>query len=105
MKEAWKTVDKNTYYFDRTGTAYTGPHTISGKIYIFRTDGKLANATGLVTIDGNTYYCDNNGHPQTGYKKIKDAYYYFGTDGVMYRKNGHMWMVISSISAQTENVR
>ena len=47
VKEAWKTVDKNTYYFDRTGTAYTGPHTISGKIYIFRTDGNLQMRQGL----------------------------------------------------------
>lgn len=42
VKNVWKKVDGNWYYFDNDGKKVTGWKTINGKLYKFKGDGRLA---------------------------------------------------------------
>ena len=105
VKNAWKTIDGNTYYFGSTGAASTGTVKIGNKYYCFdkmgrRRSGFIKNKkgiryysksvgyrlTGWRNLYGNRYYFDENGYAATGLKKIDGQTYRFSAKGVLYMK-------------------
>ncbi len=45
LKNTWKTIDGDRYYFDSNGYALTGFHTIGSKTYYFNSDGSLRRSS------------------------------------------------------------
>ena len=67
------------YYYGEDGTAYTGIHTIDGKIYCFDEYYALCQ-NNFYTRNGEVYYCDADGVAtqimNDAWGKLDDKYYY-----------------------------
>ena len=82
LKNSWKTVKGNKYYFGKNGNAYTGLKKINNNYFCFSQTGKMQ--TGWKKISGRKYYfSEKSGKAYTGKKKVKDSYYYFASNGKM----------------------
>ena len=85
----WKTVGGSKYYFDIiTGAATTGVKKISGKYYLFASNGVMQKNGWKSDGKGNTYYLKKSGAAYTKKwvkkkKKKKRKWYYFGSNGKM----------------------
>ncbi len=89
MLTGWKTVGSSKYYFDpSTGAATTGVRKISGKYYLFASNGVMQKNGWKKDGKGNTYYLKKSGAAYTKKwvkkkKKKKRKWYYFGSNGKM----------------------
>ena len=89
MLTGWKTVGSSKYYFDpSTGAATTGVRKISGKYYLFASNGVMQKNGWKSDGKGNTYYLKKSGAAYTKKwvkkkKKKKRKWYYFGSNGKM----------------------
>ena len=59
LKNTWKTIDGDRYYFDSNGYALTGFHTIGSKTYYFNSDGSLRKRS--FSRDGYYYEVNSSG--------------------------------------------
>lgn len=79
VKNGWKVLNKQKYYFDEEGFAVTGWYQDGAYWYYAQEDGQMAK--GVQTITENetvhTYYFDNNYRLNTGWKKVDGVYRYF----------------------------
>ncbi len=75
IKNKWKTVGKDKYYFDKTGAAITGKK--SGSIVIPK----------VYKISGKSYGFDNKGRMVKGLYVIKDEFYMFSTKDGAYKSS------------------
>lgn len=77
----------NRYY--KNGVAVTGFNKINGKLYYFRSNGKLYKKKGLRQLNGSYYYLNKDYSFKTGVVKIKKKYYFFQKkNGKRYEKTG-----------------
>lgn len=85
VKNAWKTVGKNKYYFNKSGNAVTGPASIKGVYYVFSSTGKLQKGTGVrvVKVNGEKYRVSPSGKAKPGWDEKSDK-------KVLYLRNGRM---------------
>ncbi len=106
VKSSWKTVDGKKYYFKKNGNAATLSYKISGKYYIFDSNGQLfqpsskkivkvetdtgeykkfrVNTNGTAAsgwADSKTYYFYGNGEMATGIIVVKGIFYAFKNSG------------------------
>lgn len=82
LKNSWKTIKGNKYYFAKNGNAYTGLQKIKNNYFYFSKDGKMQ--TGWKKIGKRKcYFSPKTGQAYTGKKKIKNGYYYFSKTGEM----------------------
>ena len=122
VKEDWRKVDGDYYYFDSYGEGENRTPTLDGSDYIFLPDGRLARngwislydrvyyakgsgelLKGAQTIDGKKYYFSSYGVMQTGFMKVDGKLYYYGNDGARiggerkdgWNKIGGQWYYIS----------
>lgn len=85
LKNTWKTVKGNKYYFGKSGRAYVGKKKVGNAIYYFANNGK--RKTGWRTINEKKYYFSpKNGKMVTGKKTISHYLCYFSAKGVLTRK-------------------
>ncbi len=112
VSAAWKTDEEGNTYYMKKGVALTlGPHTISGKKYLFTSDGILikndvtirggrtyvSKADGSLITDfakykGNYYYGTKDGYCKRGFQTYNKSYYYFQKKTGAAVKNG--WVTI-----------
>lgn len=83
VAKQWVTSGGATYYFQKNGTAATGPAKIGGTWYVFNTKGKLlAGAkTRVVSVGGAKYRVTKAGKAKGGWDS--DKQHYFGENGRM----------------------
>ncbi len=82
VKNCWKTVGKNTFYFNSKGQAVTGVQTIKNVKYVFSSkSGYLQKATTtstkVVTVNGTKYLVTKEGKAKR-YAWDSSKTYYFG---------------------------
>lgn len=82
VKNAWKEINKNWFYFDKNGFVATGWQKIKGKTYFLSrvsAAGKRGRMlTGWNSIDGFKYYFGSDGAlVATGWKQIGGKWFYF----------------------------
>ena len=77
LKNKWKTIHKNRYYFDANGKAVTGGKRIGKYIYVFNLEGKLIRPTKakIVKVGKTSYYVDTKGHAYVGFFKLGNRLY------------------------------
>ena len=91
-RDAWKSIDGETYYFNYTGAMVKGLYPVQNAgepeyYYVFdqATGALISICDGFVThSDGKTYYYPTYGSAAVmyGLHKIGDYYYYFDSNGV-----------------------
>lgn len=87
VTEKWVTVDDDTYYFKKNGSAATGKYKLEGKYYIFSEEGRLMQpaskkVVSIETDDGiKRYYVNSDGTVRSGWTENRQ--YYFYKDGEM----------------------
>ena len=85
LRNSWKTVNGNKYYFGKSGKAYTGKKEIGKATYFFADSGK--RKSGWKTIHKKKYYFSpKNGKMVTGRKTISHYLCVFDEKGVLTRK-------------------
>ena len=85
LKNTWKTVNGDKYYFGKNGQAYVGKRKVGKATYYFADNGK--RKTGWRTINGKKYYFSpKSGKMVTGKKTISHYLCYFGEKGILTRK-------------------
>ena len=86
IKNGWS---KNKTYYYVDDKAVTGIQKISGKLYLFRENGKLYKKKGLNKISGQYYYFNKDYSLKTGVVKVnKKSYYFQKKTGARYEKTG-----------------
>ena len=85
VTNAFRTVNKKTYYFGKSGKNVTGLKKINGKYYYFKSNGVMIKKA-FRKVNGKTYYFGKSGKNVTGLRKINGKYYYFKPNGVMIKK-------------------
>ena len=83
VKNAWKSIAGNKYYFDSNGYRVTGWQTIAGKKYFFMPEGYMM--TGWISFGSTRYYLMPDGHMLTGWCSFGSTKYYLASDGKMVR--------------------
>lgn len=85
VRNCWKTIEGDRYYFQKDGSAATGGTKIGSKVYVFSADGKLIRKTksAVVAVGKNLYYVDKNGVAQTGWFKVGKKLCYADSSGRM----------------------
>ena len=80
----YTTAGGKTYYQDVStyGNVATGKKTVSGKVYLFGSDGVQKTGEGWGTYTDGAYYLQANGSLATGVKEIDQKLYYFNENGV-----------------------
>lgn len=82
VKNSWKTLNKQKYYFDDQGFAVKGWYQDGSYWYYANEIGQMVK--GVCTIgegeDVKNYYFDSNYRLSTGWKKIDGIYRYFNAD-------------------------
>lgn len=82
VKRAWKTINKEKYYFDSKGKMKTGWFKSGSKKYYLHKDGHMQK--GWMVLNNKKYYFNKNGIMQKGFVKLgKKKYYFNKTTGVM----------------------
>ena len=89
VKNAWKSIAGNKYYFDSNGYRVTGWQTIAGQKYFFMPEGYML--TGWISFGDTRYYLMPDGHMLTGWCSFGNTIYYLASDGKMVRG----WQTIS----------
>lgn len=87
LKNRWKTIDNNRYYFTEDGSAQTYSKKINGILFLFDLKGRLARGTksDFKAVGNKLYYVNANGQPYTGWLVINRALYYANKKGVLKR--------------------
>ena len=83
VKNAWKSIAGNKYYFDSNGYRVTGWQTIAGQKYFFMPEGYMM--TGWISFGDTRYYLMPDGHMLTGWCTFGSTRYYLASDGKMVR--------------------
>lgn len=103
IKNTWKTVKKNKYYFNKKGQAKIGCGNVNGKYYFFKGDGKLyrpKKPTLAKSGHNNTFYVNTNGQTLRGWRVIKNKLYYFaGSSGRMLKGTKHQGITLTKSGA------
>lgn len=84
LKNKWKTIKKNKYYFKSDGKAATLSTKINKTYYVFYTNGKLVKTkkTKTFTIKGSVYRVNKKGQAVKGWQKVKKVKtYYYAANG------------------------
>ncbi len=83
LAKRWVTVNGGTYYFQKDGTAATGPAKIGGTWYVFGAKGKLlvSTKTRVVSVNGEKYRVTKSGKAKSGWDSSKAHHF---------AKNGRM---------------
>lgn len=101
LKNTWKTVEGNRYYFNESGYAATYSTQIGSYRYIFRGDGTLVRPSkvSFQKVGKYTYYVDTKGRCKTGWFMVGKRLYradYKGRisksktyEGITLTKNGY----------------
>ena len=89
IKNTWKNITGNKYYFDSNGYRVTGWQTIAGQKYFFMPEGYMM--TGWISFGDTRYYLMPDGHMLTGWCTFGSTRYYLASDGKMVRG----WQTIS----------
>ncbi len=82
MRNKWRTIRKQRYYFFQNGQAATGIRQIGKYRYAFSYQGQLQRSR-FGKSKGNTFYADANGRIVTGWQTLNKKRYYFSSKGVM----------------------
>lgn len=77
ITSGWKTINGQTYYFDKDGKKVTGTQVIEGKRYYFQKNGILP----IGWSNDNLSYFNEYGEKLTGIQSIEGITYNFGTAG------------------------
>lgn len=89
VKNQWKIIDGDYYYFGADGCAVTGGVTFKNNvIFVFGEDHKKIRnkANTIVTVGKHSYYLrTNGGRAATGYIIYKDNLYYASPTGKLYK--------------------
>lgn len=90
IKNKWKVIDGDHYYFDSNGYAVTGGVIFKNNVvYVFGKDHKrLENRAGKIVTIGKYSYCltTKDGKAATGYFIRKNHLYYANSKGRIYKK-------------------
>lgn len=87
IKNTWKTIKGERYYFDKNGYALIDPSKVGRTSYLFKANGKLykRNKNGFVKVLGNTYYVLKSGEPRTDWIGSGSSIYYADSKGRILR--------------------
>ena len=87
IKNTWKTIKGERYYFDKNGYALIDPSKVGRTSYLFKANGKLykRNKNGFVKVLGNTYYVLKSGELRIGWIGLGNSIYYADSRGRILR--------------------
>lgn len=101
VKRTWKTVNGKRYYFTSKYFAATGCFKVSGKLYVFQTNGQLIRPSkpSVVSVGSASYYVDKNGVAATGWLKIGSKLAYAGTGGKLMKNRTYQGITFTKTGA------
>ena len=85
LKNEWKSIGKQIYYFGKRGGTLSGFREIGKHKYYFIEEGFAF--MGFREIGKHKYYFGNKGYALTGFQKIGTYRYYFTKEGYMVKSN------------------
>lgn len=87
IKNSWKNIGKNRYYFGSKGDACTFRIKLGKKVYLFRPNGTLIRPSkaSFVTRGKNRYYVSKKGVASTGWFLVKKNLYHADSLGRLRR--------------------
>ncbi len=98
LKEKWKKVNGNLYYFGKDGYAYTTNHKVKGIRYLFREDGRLykKNPAAFVKVRNRIYHVDKKGIVKIGWFRVGKYVYYADSHGKLIQNSTYQGVKFNS---------
>lgn len=105
VKNKWKKVDGERYYFWSDGYAVRSCVSLDGKAYVFNPQGQLLHPkkTGFYKNGKNTFYVKTNGQAYTGWFTVSGKLYRADFKGRLYKNRTYQGVVFTDTGSVKPN--